>query len=140
MRILKRIRENREQRQENLQAILHEETDIRKQRIKSREGIIKELLKREREDPCLRQHFNLESLNEFVSDENKSYSVKKMMAIWICLGYIITNFFILITAAFTMALLFRIYLIFSFVSVLVILSYFYTSFKLGEVLRGLFRG
>lgn len=135
----KRINDRRQDRQEFLQETMKNEKEIRKQRIKSRENIVKQLLEREKKDPCLRQHFNMERLNEFVSDENKSYSVKKMIAIWVTLGYLITNFFIFGLQLFPLEMMFQVYLIFNFVAVMVILSYFYTSFKIGEIFRGMFR-
>lgn len=132
------LRKRKQERREFIKDLQENEKEIRKQKIKSRENILKTILKQQKDNPCIQQTYNVEKISEFVSDDNKNWGVKRIIAIWVTLGYLLTNLMIFGLGLFPFSFLFRSYLIFCFVSVLVILSYFYSSLKMGNLFKGLF--
>lgn len=134
-RIKKRRKDNREFLQKQIDTLIGDSVEIRKKRIDSRTELAKTLIQNTKDDPCIKQTYNLEKLNEFVSDENKSLGVKRIIALWVTLGYIVTNMLILSLNVFPTQFLFRLYIIFAFISSSVILSYFYTSYKMNNLFK-----
>ena len=134
--ILKRYRENKINFfKKEFDRFIQDETEIRKKRIESRQALAEKIIETSTTNPQVRQTINMEKLSEFVSDENKSMGVKRIIALWVTLGYLITNLVIIGLSVFPISFLFRIYLIFAFVSTGVILSYFYTSFKMNNFFK-----
>lgn len=132
----KQRRENRRKLLDNeFKKYLEDSTEIRKKRIESRRELADKIIQSSMDNPYIRQTFNMEKLSEFVSDENKSLGVKRIIALWVTLGYLFTNMVIIGLSIFPISFLFRMYLIFAFVSTTVILSYFYTSFKMNNLFR-----
>ena len=137
--MFKKLKQRREDNkkfiQKQIDKLISDSSEIRKKRIESRAEIAKILIQNTKNDPCNRQTYKIKKMNEFVSDENKSLGVKRIIAIWISLGYVITNMVIMGLHVFPTDFLFRLYLIFAFVSCSVILSYFYTSYKMNNLFK-----
>lgn len=134
-RFRRQRQEDKEYMKKQIDKLVSDSEHIRQQRIKSRTELMKAIVESQKDNPCIHQEYNVEKLSEFVSDDNKSLGVKRIIAIWITLGYIVTTMAILCLHVFPIDALFQIYLIFSFISTGVILSYFYTSFKMNNIFR-----
>lgn len=115
--------------------LVEDSTEIRKERIRNRRQLAETVIQATTNDPCMKQNINIEKLGEFVSDENKSMGVKRMIAIWVTLGYLLTNMIIIGLGFFPINLIFKLYMVFAFISCSVILSYFYTSFKMNNMFK-----
>lgn len=118
-----------------IEQLVNDSTEIRKERIRNRRQLAETVIQATQKDPCMKQNINIEKLGEFVSDENKSLGVKRMIAIWVTLGYLLTNMIIIGLCVFPINLLFKLYMVFAFISCSVILSYFYTSFKMNNMFK-----
>lgn len=126
---------NRKFLKKQIEKLVEDSTEIRKERIKNRKEIAETIIQATHDDPCMKQNINIERLGEFVSDENKSLGVKRIIAIWVTLGYLLTNIVIIGLRVFPINLIFKLYMVFAFISCSVILSYFYTSYKMNNMFK-----
>ncbi len=133
--MFEKFREQREKRREYLKELIHEDKEIREQRIKSRAEILTTILKNNKDNPCVKETYNMEKLSEFVSDENKSLGMKRTIAIVVTVGYLLTTMIIIGRTLFPIEFLFKIYMVLAFIASSVILSYFYTSYKMNNLFK-----
>jgi len=125
----------RERRKEITDFLLNQEKELRNKRIEERGKILNKIIEVQKDNPCIHETYNIEKLSEFVSDQNKSLGMKRIIAILVTMGYLLTTMIVIGLALFPIKFLFQSYMVLAFVATAVIMSYFYTSYKLGNMFK-----
>jgi hypothetical protein len=140
--LLKRAKLRKEERQEfvreHMNKLVSQSEEIVMQRLKSRESIVKDIISAKKLGTTINP-----SILELMKEPGEEYdeplgfhkgSVRAMLAIWVCLGFLITTMLLMFLIPLPLEYIFEMWKLLSVVFVVVIGSYFYSRIKMGGIL------